>query len=57
MLHCPARKAVEPVVVVLRVDPSRVEVQVPAVRLRVETARPVVAVRTTVVPRLAVAVA
>ena len=57
MLHRPARKAVEPVVVVLRVDPSRVEVQVPAVRLRVETARPVVAVRTTVVPRLAVAVA
>ena len=57
MLHRPAGEAVEPVVVVLRVDSSRVEVQVPAVRLRVETARPVVAVRTTVVPRLAVAVA
>ena len=57
MLHCPAGEPVEPVVVVLRVDPARVEVQVPAVRLRVETAAPVVAVRASVVPALAVAVA
>lgn len=57
MLHRPASEAVEPIVVVLRVHSARVEVQVPAVRLRVETARPVVAVRTAVVPRLAVAVA
>ena len=57
MLHRPASEAVVSVVVVLRVDSARVEVQVPAVRLRVETARPVVAVRTTVVPRLAITVA
>ena len=57
MLHSPASEAVEPIVVVLWVYSARVEVQVPAVRLRVETARPVVAVRTTVVPRLAVTVA
>ena len=57
MLHCPASEAVEPIVVVLRVHSAAVEVQVPAVRLRVETARPVVAVRATVVPRLAIAVA
>jgi hypothetical protein len=57
VLHRPASEAVEPVVVVLRVHSACVEVQVPAVRLRVETARPVVAVRATVVPRLAVSVA
>ena len=57
MLHRPASEAVVTVVVVLRVDSARVEVQVPAVRLRVETAIPVVAVRTAVVPRLAITVA
>ena len=57
MLHCPAGEAVEPIVVVLWVHTDRVEVQVPAVRLRVERTRPVVAVRATVVPRLAIAVA
>ena len=57
MLHCPASEAVEPIVVVLRIHSTAVEVQVPAVRLRVERTRPVVAVRATVVPRLAIAVA
>lgn len=57
VLNRASRKAVEPIVVVLRVHSAAVEVQVPAVRLRVETARPVVAVRATVVPRLAVSVA
>ena len=44
-------------VVVLRADSSAAEVQAPAVRLRVERTRPVVAARATVVPRLAIAVA
>lgn len=57
VLNRPPRKAVEPVVVVLRVHPATVEVQVPAIRLRVERARPVVAVGAAVVPGLPVAVA
>ena len=57
MLHCPASEAVEPIVVVLRIDSAAVEVQVPAARLRVERTRPVVAERATAVPRLATAVA
>ncbi len=57
MVHCPAGEAVEAIVVVLRVHSARVEVQVPAVGLRVERTGPVVAVRASVVPRLPVAVA
>ena len=57
MLHRPDGEAVVPIVVVLWVDSSTVEVQVPSVTRRVESARPVVAVRATVVPRSPSAVA
>lgn len=57
MLHRPDCKTVEPIVVVLRVDSSTVEVQVPSVAGRVERRRPVVAIGTTVVPRTPIAVA
>lgn len=57
MLNRPAREAVEPVVGVLRVDTTRVEVQVPAIRGGVERRSPVVAVRPAVVPGRAIAVA
>lgn len=57
MLHCPDGEAVVPIVVVLRVDSSTVEVQVPSVASRVERGRPVVAIGTTVVPRRPIAVA
>ena len=48
---------VEPVVVVLRVDTSRVEGQVPRIPGGVERSRPVVAARAAIVPRLPIAVA
>ena len=57
VLNRASRKAVEPIVVVLRVDTTRVEIQFPAIRLRVKRGSPVVAVAATVVPRRAVAVA
>ena len=57
MLNRAHREAVVPIVVVLRIDPSTVEVQVPGVAGRVERRRPVVAVRPSVVPRAAIAVA
>lgn len=57
MLNRPAREAVEPVVGVLRVDTTRVEVQVPAIRGGVERRSPVVSVRHAVVPGRAIAVA
>ena len=51
MLHRAHRETVVPIVVVLRIDSTTVEVQVPSVAGRVERSRPVVAVGTTVVPR------
>ena len=57
MLNRATSEAVEPVVGILRVDTTTVEVQVPTIRCGVERCRPVVAVRTTIVPRRAIAVA
>jgi len=57
VLNRPTHEAVEPVVVVLRIDTAAVEVQVPTVRCGVERGRPVVPVAASVVPRRAVAVA
>ena len=49
MLHSPDSKTVVPIVVVLRVNSTAVEVQVPSVTSTVPRRRPVVAVRATVV--------
>jgi len=57
MLNRANSEPVVPVVVVLRIDTTRVEVQVPSIDSRVERCRPVVAVRAAIVPRRAVAVA
>ena len=57
MLHRPDGEAVVPIVVVLRVHSTTVEVQVPSVAGRVERRRPVVAIATAVVPRRPIAVA
>ena len=57
MLHRPDREPVEPIVVVGWIDPSTIEVQVVAVRLRVERRAPVVAVGASVVQARTVAVA
>ena len=57
MLNRSGGEAVKAVVVVLRVDATTVEVQVPTVRGGVERRRPVVSVRAAVVPRRAIAVA
>ena len=57
MLNRPNREAVEPIVVVLRIDTTTVEVQVPTIRSGVERRGPVVAIRAAVVPRRAIAVA
>jgi len=57
MLNRAHREPVVPVVVVLRINASTVEVQVPCITGRVECRRPVVTVRTTVVPRRSIAVA
>ena len=57
MLNRAHGEAVEPIVVVLRIDTATVKVQVPAIRLRVERARPVVTVRPAIVPRRTIAVA
>lgn len=51
MLNRANREPVVPVVVVLRIDTTRVEVQVPSIDSRVERCRPVVAVRAAIVPR------
>ena len=57
MLHRPDRKTVVPIVVVLRIHSTTVEVQVPSVASRVERGRPVVAIGSAVVPRRPIAVA
>ena len=57
VLHRPQSKTVVPIVVVLRVDSTTVEVQVSGVTSRVERRRPVVAIATAVVPRRPIAVA
>ena len=57
MLHRPQGEPVVPIVVVLRIDAPAVEVQVPCVAGRVPSRGPVVAVRPSVVPRAAIAVA
>ena len=57
MLHRPDGKAVEAIVVVGWIDPSTIEVQIVAVRLRVERRAPVVAVRAVIVETRPVAVA
>ena len=57
MLHRPQGETVVPIVVVLRIDSSRIEVQVPSVTGTIPCRRPVVAVRPSVVPRAAIAVA
>ena len=57
MLHRPDREPVEPIVVVGWIDPSTIEVQIVAVRLRVERRAPVVAVGASVVQARTVAVA
>ena len=51
MLNSPHRKTIAPVVIVLRIDIGRIEVQVVGIRSRVERGRPIVAVRPTVVER------
>lgn len=57
MLDGTHSEAVEPVVGILRVDTTGVEVQVPRVAGRVERSRPVVPVGAAVVPRRPIAVA
>jgi hypothetical protein len=57
VLNRPNGEAVEPIVVVLGIHATTVEVQVPTIRGRVERRRPVVTVRAAVVPRRAIAVA
>lgn len=57
MLNRAHREPVVPVVVVLRINTTTVEVQVPRITGRIERSGPVVAVRTTVVPRRSIAVA
>lgn len=57
MLHRPDRETVVPIVVVLRVYPSTVEVQVPSVAGTVPRRRPVVPVRTAIVAGSPIAVA
>ena len=57
MLNRADRKAVPAIVVVLGIHFRSIEVQVVGVRLRVETGRPVVAVRASVVERRTVVVA
>ena len=57
MLHRPDCETVVPMVGVLRIDSSTVEVQVPSVTGTVPCRRPVVAVRAAIVPRLTIAVA
>ena len=57
VLHRPDREAVEPIVVVGWIDSRRIEVQIVAVRLRVERRAPVGPVRASVVEPRTVAVA
>ena len=57
MLNSPHRKAVEAVVVVLRIHIGRIEVQVVSIRSRVQRTCPIVAVRATIVERRAIVVA
>ena len=57
MLHRPDCKPVVPIVVVLWIDSTTVEVQVPSVTRVVNSRRPVVPVRATVIARSAIAVA
>ena len=57
MLNRANSEPVVPIVVVLRIDTTRVEVQVVGIPSRVERCRPVVAVRAAIVPRRAIAVA
>ena len=57
VLHRPDRESVEPIVVVGWIDSRRIEVQIVAVRLRVERRAPVVPVRASVVEPRTVAVA
>lgn len=57
MLNRAHREPVVPVVVVLRINTTTIEVQVPRITGRIERSGPVVAVRTTVVPRRSIAVA
>lgn len=57
MLHRPDSETVVPIVVVLRIDSARVEVQVPSVAGTVPRRRPVVAVRAAIVAGRTIAVA
>ena len=57
MLNRANSEPVVPIVVVLRIDTTRVEVQVASIAHRVERSRPVVAVRTAIVPTRTIAVA
>ena len=57
MLHRPDRETVVPIVVVLGIDSSRIEVQVPSVTGTIPCRRPVVAVRTAIVAGSPIAVA
>ena len=57
MLHRPDRETVVPIVVVLGIDSSTVEVQVPSVTGTIPCRRPVVAVRTAIVAGSPIAVA
>lgn len=57
MLNRTHREPVVPIVVVLRIHSTTVEVQVPSVAGRVERGRPVVAIGSAVVPRRTIAVA
>ena len=50
MLNRTHREPVVPIVVVLRIDTTRVEVQIPGITSRVERTRPVVAIRAAIVP-------
>ena len=57
MLNSPHSETVEAVVVVLRIDTTRIEVQVVAVGSRVQRGTPIVAVRASVVQARPVPVA
>ena len=57
MLNRAHSEPVVPIVVVLRIDATTVEVQVVGIPSRVERGRPVVAVRTAIVPTRTIAVA
>ena len=57
VLNSPHSETVEAVVVVLRIDATRIEVQVATISGRVQRRSPIVAIGATIVPRSPIAVA